>query len=239
MAQSHIRDARPAHWKSIKKWKIRSVRRCAPNFCQDLGEASELTTNAQRAASALRVYRAHTERIQSVYRTHMLKNPTNAQRVVSAWNKWSAHAPRMHRAFNAQPATGSNTVITWLYVQLVLHAVTCSVATSALQDATLKEKEPEVSEPQEEVSSCWWQRSWRHRSWSQSQSQSQRQRQRHRPRISVDLFSFSFSWWHGLGEVPVLWGSADAGKPRYCIAVAACRDPPSFEGVLIVDTISS
>ena len=105
MAQSHIRDARPAHWKSIKKWKIRSVRRCAPNFCQDLGEASELTTNAQRAATALRVYRAHTERIQSVYRTHMLTNPTNAQRVVSAWNKWSAHAPRMHRAFNAQPAT--------------------------------------------------------------------------------------------------------------------------------------
>ena len=72
------------------------MRRCAPN-CQDLGEASELTTNAQRVASALRVYRAHTERIQLVYRAHMLKNPTNAQRVPSARNEWPAHAPRAQR----------------------------------------------------------------------------------------------------------------------------------------------
>ena len=73
------------------------MRRCAPNFCQDLGEASELITNAQRVASALRVYRAHTERIQLVYRAHMLKNPTNAQRVPSARNEWPAHAPRAQR----------------------------------------------------------------------------------------------------------------------------------------------
>ena len=61
------------------------------------------------------------------------------------------NGPRMHRAFNAQPANGSG----HMTVQLVLHAVTCSAATSAqLQDAT-QEKEPEVPEPQEEDSSCY------------------------------------------------------------------------------------
>ena len=35
------------------------MRRCTPNFCQDLGEASELTTNA-RVDSALHLNRKHT-----------------------------------------------------------------------------------------------------------------------------------------------------------------------------------
>ena len=69
------------------------MRRCAPNFCQDLEEASELTTNAQRVASALHAYRAHIERIQGAH----VKNPTNAQRVARARNEWSAHAPRIQR----------------------------------------------------------------------------------------------------------------------------------------------
>ena len=43
---------RTAHALKIKKWK---VRRCMLNFCQDLGEASELAMIAQRVASALRV----------------------------------------------------------------------------------------------------------------------------------------------------------------------------------------
>ena len=74
------------------------MRRCAPNFCQDLGEASELTTNAHRVASALRVYRAHTERIRAgIQSTHVKQNPTNAQRVPSARNEWPAHAPRAQR----------------------------------------------------------------------------------------------------------------------------------------------
>ena len=88
------------------------MRRCAPNFCQDLGEASELATNAQRVASALHVYR----RIQSVYRAHMLKNPTNASVLLAH----ETNDPRMHHAINAQSANGSGHVT----VRLVLHAVT-------------------------------------------------------------------------------------------------------------------
>ena len=41
------------------------------NFCQDLGEARELTMNAQHVASALNVCSAHAERIQ---RTHAKKS---------------------------------------------------------------------------------------------------------------------------------------------------------------------
>ena len=43
------------------KWKITPVRHCVSNFCQDFREASELTTNAQRVASTLDVYSAHTD----------------------------------------------------------------------------------------------------------------------------------------------------------------------------------
>ena len=50
---------------------------------------------------------AHTVRMQSADRAHMLKNPTNAQRVASARNEWPAHEARMQRALNAQPANGS------------------------------------------------------------------------------------------------------------------------------------
>ena len=71
--------------------RIQSVyRRCCAHMLKN-------PTNAQRVASALHIYRAHTERIQSVYRAHMLKNPTNAQRVASARNEWSEHAPRIQR----------------------------------------------------------------------------------------------------------------------------------------------
>ena len=45
---------------------MRSVRRCASNFCQNLGEASELIMNAQRVASALDIYSAHTERTSTI-----------------------------------------------------------------------------------------------------------------------------------------------------------------------------
>ena len=76
------------------------MRRCAPNFCQDFGEASELTTNAQRVASALHVYRAHTERIQGA---HVKK----IQRMHSVLLAHETNGPRMHHAFNAQPANGS------------------------------------------------------------------------------------------------------------------------------------
>ena len=55
------------HGPRIEKLKIRPVRRCASNFCQNLGEASELTTHAQRVASALGVYSAHAERTQSAH----------------------------------------------------------------------------------------------------------------------------------------------------------------------------
>jgi hypothetical protein len=58
---SHI-HGRTAGVEKINK-TILSVRRCAPNFCHDVGETSELTTNARRVASALRVHRAHTERM--------------------------------------------------------------------------------------------------------------------------------------------------------------------------------
>ena len=47
---------------------------------------------------------AHTVRMQSAHRAHMLKNPTNAQRVASARNEWSAHAARMQRACSAHAA---------------------------------------------------------------------------------------------------------------------------------------
>ena len=53
------------HGPRIEIRKIRPVRRCASNFCQNLGEASELTTHAQRVASAVRIQcacRAHTVR---------------------------------------------------------------------------------------------------------------------------------------------------------------------------------
>ena len=59
------------------------MRRCASNFCQDLREASELTTNALRVASALDVYSAHTE-------STCYNNPTNAQHIASAQNEWCA-----------------------------------------------------------------------------------------------------------------------------------------------------
>ena len=51
---------------------IGSVCRYAPNVCQHLGEASELTKNAQRVASALR-NRAHAEHTQSVLTERMFK----------------------------------------------------------------------------------------------------------------------------------------------------------------------
>ena len=64
----------------------------------------------------------------------------------------TAHAPRIQRtASNGQQYSNNVTVCA---ARLACRHI-CSVATSALQDATLKEKEPEVSEPQEEVSSCW------------------------------------------------------------------------------------
>ena len=67
------------------------------------------------------------------------------QRMHSVLLAHETNGPRMHSAFNAQPVNGSGHVT----VRLVLHAVTCSAATSAqLQDAT-KEKVPEVPEPQE------------------------------------------------------------------------------------------
>ena len=51
-AQSHQRDARSAHRKMQNM-------ACASNFCQNLEEASELTTHAQRVSSALDVCSAH------------------------------------------------------------------------------------------------------------------------------------------------------------------------------------
>jgi len=42
------------------------MRRSAPNFCQYFGEVSEFTTNVQRTASALGVYRAQTQRVHCV-----------------------------------------------------------------------------------------------------------------------------------------------------------------------------
>ena len=59
-----------------KTWKIRSVRRCVSNFCQDLGEASDLIMNEHRVASALDIYCTHADRIQ---RAHAKTNPTNVQ----------------------------------------------------------------------------------------------------------------------------------------------------------------
>ena len=67
------------------------VRCRAPNFCRSY---SELTPNAWRVASALSAYRAHTVRIQTVHRAHMITTSTNAQRVASALDEWSTHAPR-------------------------------------------------------------------------------------------------------------------------------------------------
>ena len=110
MARSHIRDARPAHWKFIKKWKLRSVRRCAPNFCQDLGEASELTTNAQRVASALLARCAYTGRIQSAYSWYTERTCYKIQRMHSVFLARGTNGPRMHRALNAHPANGSGHV---------------------------------------------------------------------------------------------------------------------------------
>ena len=86
-AQSHQRDARSAHR------KIWPERCCASNFCQNLEEASELTMHAQHVASALDVYSAHAERIQSV----RVKKATSAQRVAGALNEWAAHAARTQR----------------------------------------------------------------------------------------------------------------------------------------------
>ena len=45
------------------------MRHCASNLCQDLGDASELTTDAQRVANALNVYSVH---MQGAYREHLL-----------------------------------------------------------------------------------------------------------------------------------------------------------------------
>ena len=63
-AQSHIRDARSAHRKMKNKTSASLWVQLLSNCCQNLGEASELTTHAQRIARALGVYRysAHTER---------------------------------------------------------------------------------------------------------------------------------------------------------------------------------
>ena len=60
------------------------MRRCASNFCQDLRDASELTTNAQRVASALDVYSVHAD--------HAKNNPMNAPYLASARNERPAHA---------------------------------------------------------------------------------------------------------------------------------------------------
>ena len=81
--------------------KIRSVHRCASNFCQNLGEASELATHAQHVASALGVYSAQAERTQSA---HVKKSP----RMHSVWLAHGTNGPRMQRALNAQPANGSS-----------------------------------------------------------------------------------------------------------------------------------
>ena len=53
-AQSNIRDARsgPRIDNYVKKWKTRPGSCYASNLCQNLREASELTTDAQRVASA-------------------------------------------------------------------------------------------------------------------------------------------------------------------------------------------
>ena len=55
------------HDPRIEKLKIRPVHGCASNFCQNLGEASELTTHEQRGASALGACSAHADRIQSAH----------------------------------------------------------------------------------------------------------------------------------------------------------------------------
>ena len=94
--KAQLRDARPAYWKVSKKWKIWSVHRCASNFCQDLGESSELTTHTQRVARALGVCSAHTES------TCYLTNPTNAQRVAGVRNKWPKHAALHGHALEAR-----------------------------------------------------------------------------------------------------------------------------------------
>ena len=60
-----------------------------PIFCRGFGEANELTTNAQRAASALDGYSAHADRRRQ--RALAETNQTNVQRVARARNKWSAH----------------------------------------------------------------------------------------------------------------------------------------------------
>ena len=86
------------------------MRRCAPNFCQELGEASELTTNAQRVASALHVYRAHTERIQGA---HVKKS-----------NECTACCYRTKRIVRA--CTTHSTHSQQTAVRLVLHAATPS-----------------------------------------------------------------------------------------------------------------
>ena len=51
---------------------------------------------------------AHTVRIQTVHRAHMITNSTNAQRVASALDEWSTHAPRFQQRWShiddARPA---------------------------------------------------------------------------------------------------------------------------------------
>ena len=72
------------------------MHRCASNFCQDLGESSELTTHTQRVARALGICSAHTES------TCYLTNQTNAQRVAGVRNEWPKHAALHGHALEAR-----------------------------------------------------------------------------------------------------------------------------------------
>ena len=82
------------------------MRQCGSNFCQALGEASDLTTNAH-VASALDVYSAHTERMHRANaQSPCWKKPTNAQHVGSARKEWLAHAALDMRYKHAGCAPG-------------------------------------------------------------------------------------------------------------------------------------
>ena len=74
---------------------------CASTFRQNLGEASELTTHAQRVRSGLDVYSAHAKctlsaHVNKIQRTHsvLLAGGTNGPRMQRVC---SAHADRMQR----------------------------------------------------------------------------------------------------------------------------------------------
>ena len=75
------------------------MRSGASNFCKDLGEASELTTNAERNASAL----CYTVRMQRANREHTLKQ---MQRMYSVLLACGTNGPHRQRWVNVRCALG-------------------------------------------------------------------------------------------------------------------------------------